>query len=665
MPTQVPPSLESRSPEPRSSETLSPPTGRRVRFLELLGQGGFGAVYRAEVRADNGMVQHMAVKVLSLDMSAQPDLAARQRDEARLLARLRHHAIVSVFDLTELGGRPAVLMELVEGVDASELRASAALTPRASMQIVAETAGALDAAWSTPDPDSGRPLRVVHRDIKPANLLVSRHGGVKVLDFGVARAEFDREGVTGSVQFGTARYMAPEQWMSGTASHPVDVYALGVSLVELLTGAALPRAPLAPERFRAHIEDAAEAATRAAGGDPAVRRLIKGMLAYSPDARLSAAQVREAALTLSDTLPGAQLARLAPRVVPELMAARKARLAGRMLPGSLPMGADPGGTPPPVDPAAPPSLPQHLQQAQAARPQTPSERHRTLPPDDSGLTMALSDPTPAPPRAETAPRRQPALVAGVAVALAVMVLGLGAVWGLRGETSGGTDEVDVSRQEGPSERAGPGADGSPAGAPGAPTGTDPTSERTDAGAVASAGPAEPAAPGPSAARAQETAAGSPPAPGSRGHADGSRPAVKTRRVAPSQPTPTATDPVSPPTTALNPQPSTAPAPAPAPDAAEAPAHAQSEPPAVSPAAAPAPLALHAVTLSSDPLGAHVWVDGADLGTTPVVGAALREGDHAVRMVLGTAQIEGTIRVRRMRPVSEVKWRVESGRLSMQ
>lgn len=619
---------------PPSDAPLGLHGDKRVRFLELLGQGGFGAVYRAELRGENGLVQHVAIKVLSMDMSAQADLAARQRDEARLLARLRHHAIVTVFDLTELAGRPAVVMELVEGVDASELRASAALTPRAAMQIVAETAGALDAAWSTPDPDTGRPLRVVHRDIKPANLLVSRHGGVKVLDFGVARAEFDREGVTGSVQFGTARYMAPEQWLSGTASHPVDVFALGVSLVELITGEALPRAPLQPERFRDHVSAAAEAAAAACGRTPGVDRLVRGMLAFDPRTRLTAAQVRDAALTLADTLPGAQLARLAPQVVPERMEARRARLAGRVLPGSLPLGAVPGGTPPPIDPAAPPALPTHLQGAQALRPQTPSERHRTLPSEDSGLTLALSEH--GPPAPEPPPRRwAPLAAAGVVVAL----LAAG-VLGWMGERS--------PRPEGPAPAPTSSApDAPPASTDALPPGPTTTPDRQPPTAPSPTVPeTEPLADGAGTDATREATGPSPKATAAG--------AARPRAAAPAEPTP-------------QPAPASAPAhtedAAPAEPAAVGPTPAS--PAAGSPATGTEPAALHAVTLSSDPLGARVWLDGEDLGTTPVVGAMLAEGDHRVRMVLGDAEIDGTIRVRRMRPVSAVKWRVESGRLSMQ
>jgi len=183
---------------------------RTVRFLETIGTGGFGSVYLAEVHARGGFVQRLAVKVLSAELAASSDVAARHRDEARLLALLNHDNIVKVVDMVEIDGRPALLMEVVDGVDGGALLRHAPLPARAAVEVGQAVASALRFASETPEPGTGRPLAVVHRDIKPANILISRHGGVKVLDFGIARGDFDREGRTESVQFGTARYMAPE-----------------------------------------------------------------------------------------------------------------------------------------------------------------------------------------------------------------------------------------------------------------------------------------------------------------------------------------------------------------------------------------------------------------------------------------------------------------------
>ena len=212
----------------------APHEPRRISFVEALGKGGFGAVYLADIRSRSNFEQRLAVKVLNEELGNNEEVVRRQRDEARLLAQLNHDHIVKVFDLLEIDGRPAVLMEYVPGVDANRLAREGPIPARAVLEIVAATASALQAAYSTVSPFTGRPLHVVHRDIKPSNILLSEHGTVKVLDFGIARADFDREGETRSVAFGTARYMAPEQWMNENVTASVDVFALGVTMIELL-----------------------------------------------------------------------------------------------------------------------------------------------------------------------------------------------------------------------------------------------------------------------------------------------------------------------------------------------------------------------------------------------------------------------------------------------
>jgi serine/threonine protein kinase len=202
---------------------------RRIELVETLGQGGMGAVYLAEVHQGE-LVQRLALKVLAVDVAGDAEVAARQRDEARLLAQLNHENIVKVVELLLIDGKPAVLMEYVEGVDAAAILSSAPFTPRAALEAVASTAGALHAAYDTVSATTGRPLCAIHRDIKPSNLFVSVNGGLKVLDFGIARADMSREGKTQTAMLiGTFRYMAPEQWLASEVTPKVDVYALGAS----------------------------------------------------------------------------------------------------------------------------------------------------------------------------------------------------------------------------------------------------------------------------------------------------------------------------------------------------------------------------------------------------------------------------------------------------
>jgi serine/threonine-protein kinase len=312
--------------------------GRQLEFVGLLGKGGFGSVYLANLRGPAGCRRRVAVKVMNEGLDAHPDLLARQRDEARLLGLLSHDAIVQVLDLTVVGARPAVVLEYVHGADLAAL--SRALPDRrlplkAALEAIATAADALDAAANTRDPDTGRALHVIHRDIKPANLFVTTGGRLKVLDFGIARADFDREGHTGSVSFGTPRFMAPEQWLAEPYDASVDVYALGVTLFELLAGRPWERPALAPDAFAAQVH---RGLAELAGRDTeAACDLVRQMTTWYAGERPRPAEVALVAGRLVDDVRGEGLAALARRVLPPLLDAREAAMAAPVtgLPGPI------------------------------------------------------------------------------------------------------------------------------------------------------------------------------------------------------------------------------------------------------------------------------------------------------------------------------------------
>ena len=311
-----------------------PPERRRIKFVEALGKGGFGSVYLADVHSGNSFAQRIAVKVLNEELGGDLDIAGRQRDEARLLGQLNHDHIVKVIDLLDLDGRPAVLMEYVPGVDAGKLLQQGPIPPRAALEMVSAAASALHAAQTTISPFTGRPLSVIHRDVKPSNLLLSEHGTIKVLDFGIARADFDREGQTRSVQFGTARYMAPEQWLNEPLTSAVDIFGLGVTTVELLSGGWAHRLPL-----RADLYNAGRDAQIVQVRDPRwgsvwwrqFEELLQDMLAFESTERPSAEHVQEVCTRLSEEIGGESLRRYARRNVPALVAERRRRMQAESL----------------------------------------------------------------------------------------------------------------------------------------------------------------------------------------------------------------------------------------------------------------------------------------------------------------------------------------------
>jgi serine/threonine protein kinase len=209
-------------------------TQRRYRVLGVVGEGGFGRVYKARLESD-GFAKDVAIKLLR-DGTAPHEILQRLRDESRILALVRDRALPGVDPPVLLEGRWAVVMEYVGGRSVAQLvRSHGPLPPSIALEIGAEVARLLDKVYRAPGPD-GQPLRIVHRDLKPDNLQITPHGEVKVLDFGIARAEFEgREAMTRSAIAGTPGYMAPER-MDGIEGPESDVFGLGVTLEAMSTG---------------------------------------------------------------------------------------------------------------------------------------------------------------------------------------------------------------------------------------------------------------------------------------------------------------------------------------------------------------------------------------------------------------------------------------------
>ncbi len=287
---------------------------RGYRLLTTIGRGGFGTVYSAQARGQSGFEQVVAIKIAHGREFADPDVAGRIRDEARVLGMLRHRAIVRVDDLIEIEGRQAMVMEYVEGVDLQALIALGPLPQRAACELVREIADALQAAHEATAPESGEHLRLVHRDIKPANVRVTPRGEVKVLDFGVARARFvSRETRTGSLSLGTPGYLAPERF-DGVDSPASDVYALGVVFAECLLGRPVGVLPVNP---RLHATALAQVHESLRAVSPVLVDTVAALLAYEPSARPTPGMLASCLQQMIAEVPGAWLSEWAPPAVAE------------------------------------------------------------------------------------------------------------------------------------------------------------------------------------------------------------------------------------------------------------------------------------------------------------------------------------------------------------
>jgi serine/threonine protein kinase len=196
----------------------------RYRLDALIGQGGFGRVYRA---FDTWLERPVAVKIPRVDRPVTVPEVDLCRLEARKVARLKHPNIVTVHDVGQDGGTCFIVSEWIEGSDLATRIKGDRPSYREAARIVAEVAEALGQAHR---------MGYVHRDIKPANILLDHQGRAYLTDFGIAAVE--EELLRDVDAAGTLPYMAPEQLGEdlGPVDHRADIYALGVVFYELLTG---------------------------------------------------------------------------------------------------------------------------------------------------------------------------------------------------------------------------------------------------------------------------------------------------------------------------------------------------------------------------------------------------------------------------------------------
>ncbi len=199
----------------------------RFRVLQKLGQGGMGAVY---LGFDGVLGRKVALKVMLPQYAANPDARERFLREARSAAKIKSDYVVTIHDVGEACGVPFIAMEYLLGFPLDQFLETKGELPLAQVLRVAhETALGLADAHA---------LGLIHRDIKPANLwLEAPKGRVKLLDFGLARADDDDAHLTGSgAVMGTPAYMSPEQGRGLKVDHRTDLFSFGVLLYRLATG---------------------------------------------------------------------------------------------------------------------------------------------------------------------------------------------------------------------------------------------------------------------------------------------------------------------------------------------------------------------------------------------------------------------------------------------
>lgn len=311
---------------------------RKFEFIREIASGGFGSVYLAKVIHGDGFSRLVAIKLLHRKWTENDEIASRMRDEARLLGWLRHRNIVDVMDLTVIDGRSAVVMEYLDAADTRQLidhclQEKTRVPLRVALEVAAAAASALDAAYNRPPYAGEKPLRVIHRDIKPSNIMVDHQGLVKVLDFGVARAEFDaREAKTAELSFGSLEYMPPERLFFEPEAPSSDVYSLGATLFELLALQKLGKAKLRQseqerfleERFEDLVENHPMPSEEA---EDILHDLLRDMLSFDESERPTAADSVVRMRSFARSLEGEGVEEWAEKVVPPVVQLARSEIA--------------------------------------------------------------------------------------------------------------------------------------------------------------------------------------------------------------------------------------------------------------------------------------------------------------------------------------------------
>ena len=195
------------------------------RILEKIGDGGMGVVYKA---VDVNLDRTVAVKALNAELSGNPELEQRFRAETKALGNLNHTNLATLYALLIENGRPFVVMEFIEGETFEQMvRRRGPIPSDEAIALFRQALSGIGFAHR---------MGIVHRDIKPANIMLNRQGVVKVMDCGIAKALSARGLAKSGAQIGTALYMSPEQFLNRAVDFRSDIYSLGVTLYEMLTG---------------------------------------------------------------------------------------------------------------------------------------------------------------------------------------------------------------------------------------------------------------------------------------------------------------------------------------------------------------------------------------------------------------------------------------------
>lgn len=216
--------------------------GDRYEVIDKVGSGGMSDVYKAK---DHKLNRFVAIKVLKSEFSEDKNFVSKFKVEAQSAAGLSHPNIVNVYDVGEDENLHYIVMELIEGITLKKyIEKKGKLPVREAVSIAIQVSQGIEAAHNN---------HIIHRDIKPQNIIISREGKVKVTDFGIARAA--SANTINSNAMGSVHYISPEQARGGYIDEKSDVYSLGITLFEMITGVVPFEGDSTVQIALAHIQD--------------------------------------------------------------------------------------------------------------------------------------------------------------------------------------------------------------------------------------------------------------------------------------------------------------------------------------------------------------------------------------------------------------------------
>ena len=212
----------------------------KYKLLDLIGTGGMAEVYRAKLVGQRGFEKPLVIKQLLADVAGDAEVVTNFIDEARLAALLQHENIACVYDFGEQDGSYFIAMEYLFGKDLHTVIGQAKSNDgtvgiRQALYIAAQICAGMDYAHNLTNMLQ-QPLNIIHRDLTPHNVFLTYEGKIKIIDFGVAKAElFDNRTRAGMVK-GKVTYMSPEQLVEGDVDARSDIFSIGILLYEMLSG---------------------------------------------------------------------------------------------------------------------------------------------------------------------------------------------------------------------------------------------------------------------------------------------------------------------------------------------------------------------------------------------------------------------------------------------